>query len=143
MVKRVCMVLLLVLASGVLGCQQVRYDPARATRPYPYHLHQANSIDIQVFRDKKWMEIVNSTPRSYHNVDLWINQRYVSPLDVLPAGKTVRLSLLEFYDERGEGVSAGGLLRTREPTPVRLVEMQLGEAEPLIGLITIRSEPAE
>ena len=76
-------------------------------------------------------------------MDLWINQRYVSHLDVLPAGKTVRLSLLEFYDERGEGVSAGGLLRTREPTPVRIVEMQLGEAEPLIGLITIRSEPAE
>ncbi len=143
MVKRVFMLLLLVLATPVFGCQQVRYNLARATRPYPHHLNQANSIDIQVFRDKKWLEIVNSKPRSYRDVDLWINQRYVSHLDVLPAGRTVRLSLLEFYDERGEGVSAGGLLRTREQTPVRLVQMQLGEDEPLIGLITIRAEPAQ
>ena len=61
----------------------------------------------------------------------------------MAAGELIRLSLEEFYDERGEVFNAGGLWRTQEPMPVRLIEMQLSEDRPLIGLITIRAEPAE
>jgi hypothetical protein len=61
----------------------------------------------------------------------------------LPAGKTVRLSLRGFYDELGEPFRAGGFFRTEKPMPVRLVEMQFSEEQPMIGLITIRAEKAE
>jgi hypothetical protein len=132
--------LLLALA---LGCERVRFDPAKATRPYPYDLHQDAVIDIQVFRDGPRIEIVNSTPRSYRDFDLWINQRYVRHVDGLAAGETLRMSLWDFYDERGDRFSAGGFWRTEEPTPVRLVEIQPGEDQPMTGLITIRAEPAD
>ncbi len=122
------------------GCAEIRYDPHRATRAYPDDLHQPKAIDIQVFRDGTSIEIVNSTPHSYRDFDLWINQRYVVRVDSMLAGETIRLSLREFYDRWGEAFGAGGFLRTVEPTPVRLVEMQLGEDEPLISLIAIRAE---
>ncbi len=133
----------LLLGGTLLGCQDIRYDPARGTQSYPHHLHQANSVNIQVFREETTIELVNATTRSYAEFDLWVNQRYVSRIESLPAGATLRLSLWDFYDERGESLNAGGLFRSDDPTPVRLVEIQTSDEEPLIGLITIRAEPVE
>ena len=131
------------LVGIVLGCQDIRYDPARATQSYPHHLHQANSVNIQVFRQDTSIELVNATTHAYTDFDLWINQRYASRIESLPAGATLRVSLWDFYDERGESLNAGGLFRSDDPTPVRLVEIQTTDEEPLIGLITIRAELVE
>ena len=128
------------LACTTLGCQGVRYDPARATKAYPHQLHHANAVDIQVFRQDTTIELVNATTHSYTDFDLWINQRYAKRIESFPAGETLRLSLWDFFDERGESLNAGGLFRFDEPTPVRLVEIQTGDDQPLIGVITIRSE---
>ncbi len=128
-------------AVGVLlaaACERIRYDPARATRPYPHQLHRAEAVDIQVFRDGQTIEIINSTARSYSDFDLWINQRYVDHIARLAPGQTIRLSLWDFYDERGEAINAGGFWRTEPPAPVRLVEIQPGPEQPMIGLIMIR-----
>ena len=113
------------------------YDPNRASQPYPKHLHRSESVDIQVFRDGPELEIVNSTARTYRDVDIWINQRFTRHLRTLPAGATVRLSLWDFWDARGDRLSAGGFWRTEEPTPVRLVQLQLSDDEPLVGLVTV------
>jgi len=131
-------------------------NPRRATRAYPEHLHlqeisvlaegpvrMPRAVDMQVFRDGGHIEIVNSTARSYHDFDLWINQRYMRSVDRLEAGETRRFDLHGFYDERGEVISAGGFFATRAPTPVRLVQIQVDDTQPLIGLITIRSETAQ
>lgn len=136
-------IMILVLMAIALGCEALQYDLTKATRPYPTDLHRAEAVDIQVFREGNSLEIINSTPHSYRDFDLWINQRYVRHVELMAAGELIRLSLEEFYDERGEVFNAGGLWRTRESTPVRLVEMQLSEDQPLVGLITIRAEPAE
>jgi hypothetical protein len=138
----------LILFPGVLllpgaGCMRQTHDPARATRAYPAHLHRAESVDIQVFREGQTLELVNATARSYNEFDLWVNQRFVRHVQSLPAGRTVRLSLRSFYDELGEPFRAGGFFRTEEPMPVRLVEIQAGDEKPMIGLITIRAEKAE
>ncbi len=132
------------LATGVLlaslaaiGCERAKYDPHRATRPYPYDLHRAESIDLQVFRDGQHIQIVNSTPKTYQGTDVWVNQRYVLHLGTLPAGATVDLPLWEFRDVRGDPFPAGGLLRTTEDVPVRLVEFQTAEDELLIGVVAI------
>jgi hypothetical protein len=125
----------------VAGCERATYVPARATAPYPYELHEAaGSIDVQVFRDGTVIEIVNSTPYGFEPADVWINQRFVLRGAAIPAGATVRLSLWDFYDQWGHVFSAGGMLRTEEPTPLRLVEIQPGPQEPLIGLVTIPAE---
>ena len=122
------------------GCAKTMYDPVRATRPYPFDKHEATSIDIQVFRKGPTLEIVNSTPVTYRDFDIWLNQRFTRHVDVLYAGETVQLSLWEFWDLRGDRFSAGGFWRTEEPTPLRLVELQLNDDDPLIGLIAIYQE---
>ncbi len=120
------------------GCAQQRYDPDLAARPYPRDLHTTETAAMQVFRDGPWLEVVNATPETYRDVDVWVNQRYMKSVDAIPAGQRVRLSLWEFFDHRGETPVAGGLWRTDPPTPVRLVQLQPDEDEPLVGLITIR-----
>jgi hypothetical protein len=127
-------VLMLAIAAG---CSRRMYDPALATRPYPHHLHQSEAADIQVFRDGPSIEIVNATPRSFYDFDLWINQRYVRRIEALRAGETIQVSLWEFYDLRGDRFSAGGLWRTEPATPLSLAEIQEAEDEPMIGLVAI------
>lgn len=129
--------------AAIPGCGATRYDLALATRAYPRELHQTRAADIHVFRDGSTIEFTNTTPRTYSNFDLWINQRYMRHVDSLRPGETIELSLWDFRDEWGYTMNAGGLLRTDEPTPVRLVEVQLDEQQPLIGLIAIRVEEAE
>ena len=127
----------MLIAGALAGCPSVRYDPLRASRPYPRDLHTTHTVDIQVFRDSTSIELVNATPRSYENFELWINQRYRRRIDSLPAGATIKVSLWRFFDERGETLNAGGLLATDLPTPVYLVEIQEAEDQPLVGLIAI------
>ena len=102
---------------------------------------------MQVFRNDTNIEIVNTTARSYRNVDVWVNQRYVSHVEAIPAGETISLSLWDFKDEYGNLFNAGGFFRTYPPTPVRMVEIQVSSEDPLIGLVAIRREeitvPAE
>ena len=119
------------------GCGHTMYDPNRATRAYPFDLHENDTVDIQVFRKGPTLDIVNSTPVAYRDVDIWINQRFTRHLDVLPAGATIQLSLWEFWDLRGDRLSGGGFWRTEEETPVRLVELQLNEDAPMVGLVAI------
>lgn len=40
-------------------------------------------------------------------------------------------------------MNAGGFFRVYEPDPVRLVQIQVDDQSPLLGLVTIRDEPLE
>ena len=115
------------------------YVPAQATRPYSHELHTIETVDIQVFRDVELIELVNATVHTYRDFDIWVNQRYVLHVDQMLAGETIRLSLWDFFDERGDRFNAGGFWATREPERVRLVEMQPAQNLPMVGLLTIRS----
>jgi hypothetical protein len=133
------------LATAMLaaGCTPAMYVPDMAADPYPRHLHEPNAIDVQVFRNGTTIELVNATGRSYENVNVWINKRWVRHVASLPAGARLRLSLWDFFDERGERINAGGFWRVREPTPIRLVQLQIDDEQPLIGLVAIPGEPLE
>jgi len=137
--KRVATSITIAAALCAIGCQPSMYVPDQATRPYPRDLHTTETRDIQVFRNGTELEIVNSTATSWSDFDLWLNQRYVAHIEELPAGQTVRVSLWRFIDERGERFNAGGLLRTTEPEPVRLVQIQPDGQSPLVGLIMVPS----
>lgn len=147
--RRVLLILLVLAASSAsVSCARKTYDPAWATRPYPENLHTTRQVaDMQVFRDDTNIEIVNTTAHSYSHVDVWVNQRYVSHVDALPAGQTRTLSLWDFKDEYGNLFYAGGFFRTYTATPVRMVEIQTALDESMIGLVAIRREdiivPAE
>ena len=129
--------LVLVAVIGLAGCGRPFYDASRATRSYPEHLHTTNVVNMHVLIEGSHLTIVNSTATSYSNFDMWINQRYVHHIESLRAGETLRVPMGLFYDERGDAVRSGGFLRTVEATAVRLVEIQTGPDEPMIGLVTI------
>jgi len=133
-------VIAMAFAALHAGCASRDFDPEMATRAYPSELHTTNTVNIQVFRDNTKLEIVNATAMTYEDADVWINQRYVAPAGTLEAGSRKVIQLDKFHDIRGEVFRAGGFFREVEPEPVRMVELQVGEAEPLIGLITIRAE---
>ena len=131
-------------AAGA-GCLRQAYDPARAVEGYPLDRTIEAITDIQVFRERDTLVIVNSTAHSYRDVTVWVNQRYALHVPQIAAGETVHLPLWDFFDERGEVIKAGGFFRTAEPTPVRLVELERNDTDGggMIGLITIRAEDAE
>jgi len=138
--NRAILITMILAALIQSGCTRKTYDPTWATQPYPAALHTTTTADMQVFRKDTDLQIVNSTSHSYSDFDLWINQRYVRHVDSLPTGETVTLSLWDFKDEYGDRFYAGGFFRTREAQVVRLVEIQRGEGQPMLGLIAIRSE---
>jgi len=131
-------ILLLLAALSCCGCNQPNFDPAYATRPYPFQLHTTDTLPIQVFRDGTSLEIVNSTNESWGASMIWVNQQYGHELPGLAPGQRVTFNLFDFRNDLGESFNAGGPFRTREPTPVRLVEIQPGEGQPLVGFVAIR-----
>ena len=80
---------------------------------------------------------VNSTAHSFGSSNLWINQQYTQPLPPIPAGSTLRVNLWDCYDDLGDQFNAGGFWRTDEPTQLVLAQLQLGDEQPLVGLLVI------
>lgn len=136
-------ILLLFIALACAGCNRMNYNPAYATRPYPFDLHTTNTMPVQVFRDGTRLEIVNSTDTGWGPSTIWVNQQYAHELDGLAPGERVTFHLVDFRNDLGEEFNAGGPFRTRQPTPVRMVEIQSGEDQPLIGFVAIRSDSLE
>jgi len=123
------------------GCSPIPYNPENATGPYPRRLHLASDVvDIQVFRDGETLTLVNATATSYRDVKLWLNQRFVQDVAAIPAGARVEVSLSGFWDRWGGSPERGGILRRFEPTPIRLAELQVDDASPLVGLMVISAE---
>ena len=131
-----CLTLIL-LSSFLVACQNQSGNPELANSIYPMNLHQSGSVSIQVHRSEEFIEIVNSTAIDYSRGILWINQRYSTQLEPIPAGKTVKVNLWSLRDEYGEQFNAGGAWRTDEPTPVVIAELQGSDSTSLVGLIVI------
>ena len=126
--------------SLLVGCETMRYEPAKATRTYPAHLPQERVAEVQVFNDGDAMLLVNATTERFGPSDIWLNQRYLHRVDGIAPGETIRIGLGEFWDVRGEGPFPGGLLRYYPPTPIRLVQIQTGPDAPLVGFKAIPTE---
>lgn len=142
--RRLLLCAAVVSVAGLGACASQPYEPDRATRPYPRGRHTTDPPqDIQVFREGHRLRLVNTTTRSYHDAELWINQRYVMDLPALEPGATVIVNMGQLWDRWGGSPSAGGFLRRNAPTPVRMAEIELDDSAPLVGLIVIRSEAAD
>ena len=128
---------LILLSSFLIACQNQSGNPDLAASLYPMSLHQSGSVSIQVHRDDEFIEIVNSTATDYNSATLWINQRFSTELEPMPAGTTLKVNLWSLRDEYGEQFNAGGVWRTDEPTPVVIAEIQANESTSLVGLVVI------
>ncbi len=134
--KNIALLLFFILPS----CQNPAGNPLLANSPYPSSLHLADSVPIQVIRDDDIIAIVNSTADDYPTTTIWVNQRFSSPLPSMPAGSTIEFNLVKLRDAYGEQFNAGGIWRTDEATDLIIVELQIDEETPLVGLIVINED---
>ncbi len=122
---------------GIAGCRQFPYEPQKAGSAYPFFLPTGPTERIQVFSDGITLELVNASGRSFRDFDLWVNQRYSRFVERLDAGQTLRLPVDTFWDHLGEGPQTGGFFASAAPTPIALVQIQVDEVSPLVGLISV------
>jgi hypothetical protein len=132
--------LLLVCMTTSTGCFPKRYNAAKATERYPSNLPVNKIAEVQVTRDGNEMVIVNGTVIDFKDMKLWLNRRYLHRVERIQPGETVRIDMGEFWDVWGGGPNPGGLLRWYDPTPIVLLEAQIDETSPLIGLLSIPNE---
>jgi hypothetical protein len=137
--KRLALLLLVVMTSG---CAGRLYDPARATRAYPAERAHGETILAQATRDGDDLVLVNATAQSFENIDIWVNRRYMLHIESFGAGATLVFPSTEFFDMWGETPSPGGFFRTKKPTPLLLVELEIDDTSPLVGLVTVPEHQA-
>ncbi len=83
----------------------------------------AGDLDMTVIQDRKSIKITNRTVKSFNNVQVWVNQRYVTRVDSIPAGKTTSVALKSLMNQYGEKYPVPGLFRPDRSFPALLVEL--------------------
>lgn len=126
----------MVVLTALSACR-APLNAAEATRAYPLALRRAESIDIQVFREGTAVVLVNATTSSFHDFDLWLNERFVRSIGRLEAGETIRVPLAGFHDESGERFEPGGFFSVVPATPLWKAELELAPDQGLVGLVTV------
>lgn len=109
-------------------------------RSYPEQVGRGETLDIQVFRRGRHLELTNTTARRFAGAVLWLNGRYSRDVPALAPGQHLRLPLHEFCDEFGEAFPAGGFFASELPEPVVLAELQVPGPEGtfvMYGLVAV------
>ncbi|MFG0247904.1 MAG: hypothetical protein ACF8OB_03380 [Phycisphaeraceae bacterium JB051] len=91
---------------------------------YPAAKEQfAGDLDMTVIQDRKSIKITNRTVKTYKDVQVWVNQRYVTRVDAIPAGKTTSVALKSLMNQYGEKYPVPGIFRPDRSFPALLVEL--------------------
>lgn len=120
-----CLLAVLGGAPGawIAGCHSAP-RPVSYARVYPVRPDRAETLNIQVFRSAKHIELTNTTADAFGPSTLWLNARFSRPLSTLGVGETIRLPLREFKDEFSESFRGGGFFATEEPDRLVLAELE-------------------
>ena len=135
------------LAVGVGGCAgaQQRKDTTYA-RPFPGTMPIAETLNIQVFRGEKSLELTNTTGRAFGPSALWLNMRFNKPIESLAVGETLVIPLSDFRDEFGAAFRGGGFFAPERPDALALTQFETKNAageSVLYGLVTLNGKPEE
>jgi hypothetical protein len=91
---------------------------------YPKAKEQfAGDVDITVIQDRKSIKLTNRTVHSFNDVQVWVNQRYVSRVASIPVGKTTSIALKSLMNQYGEKYPTPGIFRPDRSFPALLVEI--------------------
>ena len=118
------------------GCVNT-VDLTKATRPYPGGRPQAAVEQVQIVQETEAIRITNGTAQTWNGVSLWVNRRFVKDGVTIPAGGTVQVPLSELRDQWGEQPYPRAIFRSRQPTPIVLVQLEPAPDQPLIGLVVV------
>lgn len=121
------------LLAALGGCGSIGKDQRTvdelAKLPYPKDAALGPDLEIEVRQGTLFqrgsLKLTNLTPRSYHQVQLWLNQQYVTTVQSVPigvGGQSATLPLRRFIDSHGRSYPVGGLLTPDKGFPVVLAE---------------------
>ena len=131
--------LVTVLALGAIGCAKVKLPTIRSlwgdrgpaqgsttvdpseVQPwtgYPAEAALGEDLDIIVTQAGGNLTLVNRTPRSFQNVQMWLNREYRADLGEIRLGSDTRVSLKRFVNKHGESFPIAGLLTPDKGFPV-------------------------
>jgi hypothetical protein len=85
---------------------------AAARFPYPADALRSGELPARAEVGYMW-NVINLAyfgKQDLADVELWINQRYVLPLEKLEAGKVKRIAFKMIYDQQGQHLPHGGVV---------------------------------
>ena len=132
MPRRFCITLglALALAPALTGCSLLGRQAGEsadveqlAATPYPKDAPLGQDIDIIVVRDGGALRLVNRTPHSYSDMDMWLNQEWLGKVDTVVIGADNYVQLPAFVNHHRERFPVGGILTPDKTLPVVLAEL--------------------
>ena len=102
------------------GSQTTVADPADAAAwtPYPEDAALGEDYDIVATQTREELQLANRCPRSFKNVQVWLNHQYVARAAKIDIGSGNRIPLRRFVNEHGEHFPVAGLLTPDKGFPV-------------------------
>lgn len=97
-------------------------EPGRWT-PYPGEAELGADWDIIVLQGKESIRLNNQTPRTYSDVQVWVNQQYVADVATIKIGPGNRVPLASLVNEHGETYPIPGFLTPDHAFPAVLCEI--------------------
>ena len=91
--------------------------------PYPEEATYGDDLDLVITRHAWLIDLTNRTPRSYEDVQLWLNRQFVRRILRIDIGTGHRYALKEFINRYEESFPPGGFLRPEKGMPVVLAEL--------------------
>jgi len=85
---------------------------------YPKDAELGEDYDIVAIHARKELNLVNRCPRTFENVQVWLNQQYFVELARIRIGEDNRIPLSRFVNEHGESFPVAGLLTPDKGFPV-------------------------
>ena len=132
---------LLTMTAVVTGCRAAPTglgveEVARLSQfVYPQRATDGPDLDIVVTRRGRSIHLANRTPRTYHHMQVWLNQQYVHPVEQVAIGTDNLISLRQFINRHRESFPVGSFLRPEKSFPVVLAELYDPEADVRYRLI--------
>lgn len=90
---------------------------------YPGQAPLGADLDVLVIRDGKHLTLANREPRSMDNVQIWLNQQWVTKVSRLSIGSQNRLDLRHFVNHYGEQYPTEGFLQPERSLRLVLAEL--------------------
>lgn len=133
-----------VCATLLTACRSAP-TPVAYAREYPDGIARVNqTLDIQVIRDVRRIELTNTTARHFGKSTLWLNRRFSFPIDKLAIGERIVLHLSDFKDEFSDEFRGGGFFASEAPDVLVLAEIETigDDTQPahavMLGMVVVK-----
>ena len=139
---------LLLLIVALPGCRRgpapmPEHVQVLSQLSYPAEAELAADLDIVVVRRGSALLLTNRTAYPYEQMQLWLNQQYVSQIERITIGRENRFNLKRFTNRHREPFPVAGFLSPDKAFPVVLAELYDPEADKRYRLtVNVKDQPS-